>query len=280
MEAGAVVALGSHPLVDPADVGVTVEAEDERSPQAEVASCRICLESVAPGDTGSLVLDCACAVGSSGTVHRECAARWFGQKGDATCDVCQQRIGNLRFVYTGAGAPPQRADDAAAAADDDDAALVIVRSWPGNARVRTARSTFALDLWTIVDASLCGAGVAVVLTAIFREALPDTRSGHSASMAVGVSVLYSIGTLPILVVFGPHASANAVWHLAQSLVVYAQAVLAVCLPALFATLLSQSYDDHSAVMLGTLNGVVAMLAVQSISWAYFARATSRVPLHP
>jgi hypothetical protein len=62
--------------------------------------CRICLDHVAASqfEAGDGVrLDCRCR-GDAGTLHRECAERWFQRKQSLQCEVCAAPVTNVRLL--------------------------------------------------------------------------------------------------------------------------------------------------------------------------------------
>lgn len=72
----------------------SVESEDggEDIPEEE-AVCRICMVELGEG-ADTFKLECSCK-GELSLAHRECAVKWFGIKGNRTCDVCKQEVRNL-----------------------------------------------------------------------------------------------------------------------------------------------------------------------------------------
>ncbi|XP_004497493.1 uncharacterized protein [Cicer arietinum] len=74
--------------------GETVETENggEDIPEEE-AVCRICMVELGEGGD-TFKLECSCK-GELSLAHRECAVKWFGIKGNRTCDVCKQEVQNL-----------------------------------------------------------------------------------------------------------------------------------------------------------------------------------------
>lgn len=62
--------------------------------------CRICLDHVSASqfEGGDGVrLDCSCR-GDAGTLHRECAERWFQRKQNLQCEVCAAPVTNVRLL--------------------------------------------------------------------------------------------------------------------------------------------------------------------------------------
>ncbi|XP_058746968.1 uncharacterized protein LOC131619938 isoform X2 [Vicia villosa] len=74
--------------------GENVETEDggEDIPEEE-AVCRICMVELGEG-AENFKLECSCK-GELSLAHKECAVKWFGIKGNRTCDVCKQEVQNL-----------------------------------------------------------------------------------------------------------------------------------------------------------------------------------------
>ncbi|GMH01720.1 hypothetical protein Nepgr_003559 [Nepenthes gracilis] len=81
-----------------------VSGEDE--PLIQAAECRICQEE---DGIKNLEIPCFCS-GSLKYAHRKCVQRWCNEKGDITCEICQQPY---RAGYTAPPSPPALSEDTA-----------------------------------------------------------------------------------------------------------------------------------------------------------------------
>jgi len=106
------------------------------TPLAAALRCRICLDDILDDAFCSgegLHLNCACR-GEMAAIHRVCAERWFGRKGNLLCEVCSSLVTNVRLLPR--VAPRRPAARAPAAAS---------RVTRGRRRLRLA-STSSLDV--------------------------------------------------------------------------------------------------------------------------------------
>ncbi|KAG6397738.1 hypothetical protein SASPL_143916 [Salvia splendens] len=67
-------------------VTVNSEEEDENAPLIGMGECRICQEE---DSVNNLESPCACS-GSLKFAHRKCVQHWCNEKGDITCEICNQ----------------------------------------------------------------------------------------------------------------------------------------------------------------------------------------------
>ncbi|MED6115083.1 hypothetical protein PIB30_086753 [Stylosanthes scabra] len=108
--------------------GDTVENEDggEDIPEEE-AVCRICMVELGEGADDTLKLECSCK-GELSLAHKQCAVKWFGIKGNRTCDVCKQEVKNLPVTLLRLQTAPrgQHADISQTRVWQDAPILVIV----------------------------------------------------------------------------------------------------------------------------------------------------------
>ncbi|KAF3437687.1 hypothetical protein FNV43_RR20443 [Rhamnella rubrinervis] len=79
------------------------DVPEEEEPLIQMAECRICQEE---DGIKSLEIPCACS-GSLKFAHRKCVQRWCNEKGDVTCEICNQPY---QPGYT-APAPPPHSED-------------------------------------------------------------------------------------------------------------------------------------------------------------------------
>ncbi|KAM7268320.1 hypothetical protein ACFE04_010486 [Oxalis oulophora] len=95
--------LDKHAAVSQQQDAVEDEVEDEVVPLIQTLECRICQEE----DTiKNLEVPCACS-GTLKYAHRKCVQHWCNEKGDITCEICQQPY---QPGYT-APPPPVHPDD-------------------------------------------------------------------------------------------------------------------------------------------------------------------------
>ncbi|KAI5683772.1 hypothetical protein M9H77_05000 [Catharanthus roseus] len=80
------------------------DAGDENAPLIQTAECRICQEE---DSVKNLEVPCACS-GSLKFAHRACVQRWCDEKGDITCEICNQPY---QPGYT--APPPSHAEETA-----------------------------------------------------------------------------------------------------------------------------------------------------------------------
>lgn len=79
-------------VVDPPASAIVIkedegqDAGDENAPLIQTAECRICQEE---DSIKNLENPCACS-GSLKFAHRACVQRWCDEKGDITCEICNQ----------------------------------------------------------------------------------------------------------------------------------------------------------------------------------------------
>nr|GEU35799.1 hypothetical protein [Tanacetum cinerariifolium] len=89
LEAG--YAHGTLPTLD--FTPAVFEAEEE----ADV--CRICMDELQEGAQDTLKLECHCR-GELALAHKECAVKWFSDRGNMICEICNHEVMNLHVMHS------------------------------------------------------------------------------------------------------------------------------------------------------------------------------------
>nr|GEX81088.1 RING/U-box superfamily protein [Tanacetum cinerariifolium] len=90
----------------PPETGSISLNEHSLSLQEEADVCRICMDELQEVAQDTLKLECHCR-GELALAHKKCAVKWFSDRGNMICEICNHEVMNLYVMHS----PTFRVDD-------------------------------------------------------------------------------------------------------------------------------------------------------------------------